>query len=83
MYDSRIGADHGVPHTVGDVWVDDNANGTDGRCRRLLCGGGAVLSTRRGAEEQKKKTALTSGKVISAKPNILRLYYKMGMERMQ
>ena len=83
MYDGRNNAGHGSPDHVGDVWIDDNANGNDGRCRRLLCGGGAVLSTRRGAGEQKKKTALTSGKVISAKPNILRLYYKTGMERMQ
>lgn len=83
MYDGRNNAGHGSPDHVGDIWHDDYANGTDSRCRRLLCGGGAVLSTRRGAEEQKKKTALTSGKVISAKPNILRFYYKTGMERNQ
>lgn len=67
MYDSRIGADHGVPHTVGDVWHDDHANGADGRRRRMLRGGGAVIGARRGIKKPEKKTALTSAKVISAK----------------
>lgn len=66
MYDGRNNAGHGSPDHVGDVWVDDNANGNDSCCRRLLCSGGAVCSTRRGAEEQKKKKALTSAKAISA-----------------
>ena len=42
MYDSRIGAAHSIPHHVGDVWDDDHADGTDGRGRRLLRGGGTV-----------------------------------------
>ena len=42
MYDVRLNAGHGSPDHVGDVWVDDNANDDDGRCRRLLRGGGAV-----------------------------------------
>ena len=72
MYDSRIGADHGSADHVGDVWDDDHADGPDGRRRRLLRGGGAVLGTRRGIKKPEKKTALTSAKVISAKEKTLR-----------
>lgn len=44
VHDVRLNAGHGSPDHVGDVWVDDNANGNDGRRRRLLCGSGAVCS---------------------------------------
>lgn len=62
MYDGRNNAGHGSPDHVGDVWLDDHANGNDGRCRRLLRGSRDVLSTRRGAEGQKKKKALNRPK---------------------
>lgn len=42
MYDGRNNAGHGSTDHVGNVWDDDNANGVDGRCRRLFRGGGAV-----------------------------------------
>lgn len=69
MHDGRNNAGHGSTNHVGDVWVDDNANGADGCSRRLLRGSRAVLGRGRaaqGAQLQKKK-ALTSGKAISAK----------------
>lgn len=72
VHDVRLNAGHGSPDHVGDIWHDDYANGTDGRCRRLLCGGGAVLSTRRGAEEQEKKKALNRPK-YQRQRNYLRL----------
>ena len=39
MSDDWNDVDYSIPHHVGDVWADDNANGADGRRRRLLCGG--------------------------------------------
>ena len=67
---------------MGGLWADGYAHNLDRSGSRMLFDGRAMLAAG-GAEEQKKKTALTSGKVISAKPNILRLYYKTGMERNQ
>lgn len=62
MYDDWNDVDYSIPHHVGDVWADDNANSADGCSRRLLRGSRDVLSTRRGAEGQKKKKALNRPK---------------------
>lgn len=75
MYDGRNNAGHGSSDHVGDIWHDDYANGVDGRCRMLLCSGGAVCSTRRGAEGQKKKKALNRPKYQRQNKTIY-LYYK-------
>ena len=72
VHDVRLNAGHGSPDHVGDIWHDDYANGNDGRCRRLLRGGGAVIGARRGIEKPEKKTALTSAKVIGAKTKTIR-----------
>ena len=62
MSDDWINADYGSADYVGDVWADDNANGADGRRRRLLCGGGAVRGTRRRIKKPEKKKALNRPK---------------------
>lgn len=62
MYDDWNDVDYGISHHVGDIWIDDYPDGPDGSRRRLLCGSGDVLSTRRGSEGQKKKKALNRPK---------------------
>ena len=52
--DDRNDVDYSIPHHVGDVWADDNANGADGRRRRLFCGNSAVRGTRRRIKKPEK-----------------------------
>ena len=70
MSDDWNDVDYSIPHHVGDVWADDNANGADGRRRRLLCGGGAVRGTRRRIKKPEKKKALNRPKYQRQRKNI-------------
>ena len=72
VHDVRLNAGHGSVDHVGNVWDDDNANGTDSCCRRLLRGGGAVRGGGRADAQQEKKKALNRPK-YQRQRNYLRL----------